>query len=150
MTKILTLLFVFFLISGCSYEPVLLNNEYNFQFSNISSEGNNKINKIIKNNLLQKSNGNKKYDIYFSTTNDKEIISSDTKGDPTILKQKIYLNFILSENGNEITRNSIYKEATYNNITDKFELLKYEENILKSLSNNISSEIIMIITSLNK
>ena len=37
---------------------------------------------------------------------------------------------MLCENGDEITRNSIFKEATYNNITDKFELLKYEENIL--------------------
>ena len=35
---------------------------------------------------------------------------------------------------------------TYNNIDDKFELLKYEENILDNLLENISSEILMTIT----
>ena len=36
-----------------------------------------------------------------------------------------------------------------NNINDKFELLKYEENILNSLLKSISQEILTTITNLN-
>ena len=37
---------------------------------------------------------------------------------------------------------------SYNNIKDKFELSKYEENILKNISDNISDEILLTINKL--
>ena len=37
---------------------------------------------------------------------------------------------------------------SYNNIKDKFELSKYEENILKNISDNISDEILLNINKL--
>ena len=42
----------------------------------------------------------------------------------------------------------ILKQSTYNNINDKFELLKYEENIIKNLSRKIADDILISITSL--
>ena len=41
------------------------------------------------------------------------------------------------------------EQVNYNNIDDKFELLKYEENILNNLLKNISLEILMAITNLS-
>ena len=43
---------------------------------------------------------------------------------------------------------SLKKKMSYNNIKDKFELSKYEENILKNISDNISDEILLNINKL--
>ena len=48
----------------------------------------------------------------------------------------------------ENKRSHLNRRYTYNNINDKFELLKYEENIQKILSENVSSEILISMTSI--
>ena len=47
-----------------------------------------------------------------------------------------------------ILKNDILKQATYNNINDKFELLKYEENIIQNLSRRIADDILVSVTTL--
>ena len=55
----------------------------------------------------------------------------------------------MKDNEKTILGNEIKKQITYNNINDKFELLEYEKNIIKTLSESISSEIVVSITTLN-
>ena len=43
-----------------------------------------------------------------------------------------------------------WKQSTFNNIDDKFELLKYEENIVENLSEKIAEDILISIASLTK
>tara|TARA_B100000989_G_scaffold139139_1_gene103477 strand:- start:4279 stop:4725 length:447 start_codon:yes stop_codon:yes gene_type:complete len=140
------LLFIL-ILSGCLYEPALQNKNYNFSFDSISHEGENNINEIVKSNLSKKTSGIKKYDINFTTKKEREVISSNAKGDPTIYKLKIYLNYVVFNNGDEFLKDTIEKQTTYNNITDKFELNKFEKNILNSISENISDEILINIIS---
>ena len=42
------------------------------------------------------------------------------------------------------------KQATYNNIDDKFELLKYEENIVEKLSKKFAEDILISFSNFNK
>ena len=64
MNKFIFLFFVVLFITGCSYEPVLTNKEYNFSFSNINFDGEDDINQIVKNKLLKtKNNFGKSYNI---------------------------------------------------------------------------------------
>ena len=91
------LLFIL-ILSGCLYEPALQNKKYNFSFDSISHEGENNINEIVKSNLSKKTSGIKKYDINFTTKKEREVISSNAKGDPTIYKLKIYLNYVVFNN----------------------------------------------------
>ena len=49
-----------------------------------------------------------------------------------------------------ILKNKISKEITYNNINDKFELLKYEENLTQNLSEKFTDDILVSITTLMK
>ena len=42
------------------------------------------------------------------------------------------------------------KQSTFNNIDDKFELLKYEENIIENLSEKIAEDILISMASLTK
>ena len=149
MNRIFLIIFCFFFVYSCSYEPILTNKKYNFQFENIEHTGEENINGIIKNNLYQSSAGIKKYEIIFDTEKKREILSSNEKGDPTIFRLNINLNYIVNFDGVEVLKNSIKKEITYNNIDDKFELFKYEENILESLADNLTDDILISIVSLN-
>ena len=40
MTKILRISFLYFILSSCAYEPILLKKNYNFNFNKINFEGN--------------------------------------------------------------------------------------------------------------
>ena len=151
MNKFLLVFIALFIISSCSYKPILTSNKNDFTLENISSDTQSKINLIIKKNLLDRSGNseNNKYDLNFSTEDEKEIVSSNENGDPTIFKIKVIINYALSQDNKIIFTNKIVKQVNYNNINDKFELLKYEENILNSLLKNISQEILTTITNLN-
>ena len=150
MNKIILIFIALFIISGCSYKPILIDKKNDITFENISSENKSKIDIILKKNLLERSgNSNENsYDLYFSTKDEKEIVSSNENGDPTVFKIKIVTNYSLSQNDKIIFTNKIVKQVNYNNINDKFELLKYEENILDNLLRNISLEILTSITNL--
>lgn len=141
MSKIINPLLLFFLIIGCSYEPILLKKNSEFKFINITSYGDKDFNKILKKKLKDKNHGNKEYSIYIDTKKEKEILSSNTKGDPKIFKLKVFVEFEIEDNGKDIYNNKVVEEFTYNNMDDKFELLKLEENIINTIAEKISNEI---------
>jgi hypothetical protein len=146
MNKI-KIIIIFFLLYGCSYTPILTQKNYNFSFQSISTSGEKYINEIIKSDLSNRGLGDIKYDIYFSTSKDKEVVSSNTKGDPTIFRLNVSLLYEVSQNNEIKFENEIIKQITYNNIEDKYELTKYEESILKIISQNLAGEIMMNIAS---
>ena len=152
MTKILRISFLYFILSSCAYEPILLKKNYNFNFNKINFEGNKDINKVIKENLIDVTNNISvnNFELYFNTKKEKKTISSNKKGDPAIYKINITLNYNLKKDGKILINNEIVKHATYNNIDDKFELLKFEENVLINLSEKLSQDILISTTSLLK
>tara|TARA_B100001027_G_C16263907_1_gene330897 strand:+ start:1937 stop:2386 length:450 start_codon:yes stop_codon:yes gene_type:complete len=141
MSKIINISLFIFLIVGCSYEPILLNKSSSFKFINIITNGDKDFNKILSKKLSDKNDGDKEYNIYITTKKKKEILSSDTKGDPKIFKIKLDVKFKIEDSGKFILNNKITKEFTYNNMKDKFELLKLEENIINTIAQKISNEI---------
>ena len=147
MYKLLKILFAIFILSGCAYEPVLLKKNYDFYFTQITSEGESKINKIIIENFKEntKISSVKKYKIFFSSKKNKKVIASNKKGDPQIYKIDIILAYNVLKNDVSILNNEILKQATYDNIDDKFELLKYEESIIKNLSKRFADDILISI-----
>ena len=148
MIKITKIFFLIFMISGCGYEPIMLKKSYDFSIGSIDTDGDKKINSIIKKNLYKKTNieANKIYQIYFSSSKKKEAISSNNKGDPMIFKITVNLDYKLFKNDEAFLENQISKEIIYNNINDKFELLKYEENLIKNLSEKFADDILVLIT----
>ena len=142
MNKFIKLLLLIFILEGCAYEPILTKKNYDFQFVKISYEGNKKINKEIEKNLRNITKGAFEYEIFFHTTQEKKVISSDSKGDPKIYKINVQVEYKVSNNGEIILKKNINNKLTYNNINDKYELSKYEDNLLKNLSNNLSQEIL--------
>ena len=150
MNKVIKILIFLFILQGCSFEPILVNENFDFRFENIGSSGDKKINEIIKTNLLSRTNGDKKYKINLYSTKDKQIVSSDSKGDPKNYKLQIKVDYKVLLNEKNIYEDTAVKQATYNNITDKYELSQYEDNITKILSENIAEELLLSIKSLGK
>ena len=149
MIKVIITSLLILVLNGCSYEPILLKKNYQLDLVEINSEGEKKINEIIESKLLQntKKTSEIKYKILILSEKKREIVSSNREGDPTIFKITIKLKYNLRENDQIVLSNEIFKQSTYNNIKDKFELLEYEENIIKNLSEKLSDDILISIKS---
>ena len=152
MSRLIKLFFALFMLTGCAYEPVLLKKNYNFYFTEVESEGEKEINKVIKQTFNEntKVESVNNYQIIFSSKLNKDIIASTKKGDPKIYKINISLNYKLKKDDSIIFQNEILKQATFNNIDDKFELLKYEENIIENLSKKFAEDILISVATLTK
>lgn len=142
MIKFFFVIVVLSFLSNCSYEPVLTKKNYNFSFEKINSIGETSINKLIKQKFSVNHQYENKYDLFFETKRIREIIAVDKKGDPTIFSLKIDLKYKILKNGTEVLNNKLQKKVTYDNIDDKFELSKKEEDIIAYLSESLSDEIL--------
>tara|TARA_B100002051_G_scaffold234174_1_gene233849 strand:+ start:842 stop:1291 length:450 start_codon:yes stop_codon:yes gene_type:complete len=149
MNKFLLLIVSIFILSACSYEPILLKKNYDFEFNKIEFSGDKIVNEIIKNRISRVSSGSKKYNIYYNSKIEKSVVSSNEKGDPTIFNLNIDLEYEITDEDKVIIKNKISKQSTYNDIKDKFELSNYEINSIKSLAKKIGDEIMMSLISKN-
>ena len=149
MNKFLLLIVSIFILSACSYEPILLKKNYDFEFNKIEFSGDKTVNEIIKNRISRVSSGNKKYNIYYNSKIEKSVVSSNEKGDPTIFNLNIDLEYKITDKEKVIIKNKISKQSTHNDIKDKFELSNYEINSIKSLAKKIGDEIMMSLISKN-
>ena len=148
MNKILIIFLSILLLNGCSYEPIISNKNYDFKINKINTNGDKKINEIINNSLKKRDKGNNSFDINIETTKYKNIISSDLKGNPKILELQIILGYVVLKDKKVILKNNLKKQINYTNIDDKFELEKYEENIIKNLALNLGNEILVSISTI--
>ena len=148
MNKIKLFFVILLTLSACEYEPML--KSYDFEFEEITSEGDKFINNILENNLKNRGKGLKKFDLNISTKKEREVVSSNDKGDATIFNLKIYVDYQVLKEGQIILKNSIIKEISYNNIDDKFKLNENENNILNYLSETILSEIFTSVVSVSE
>ena len=148
MKKII-LLFTFFLLLNCGYEPIYskkkLEKNYNFTIDNIGFSGENSINQNIKNNLINYINIKNrpiKYDLIINSKINKTITSKNKKGDAEIFFIKITIDLDVMENDQIKNKISFDESFEYNNKSSKYELKKYEKNIKKNLAYKLSENIL--------
>ena len=118
----------------------------------MEAEGEKEINEVIKQTFTEntKIESINNYQIFFSSKLNKNIVASNKRGDPKIYKINISLNYKLKSDNSIIFENEILKQVTFNNIDDKFELLKYEENIVENLSKRFAEDILISVATLTK
>ena len=153
MNKILNYILIFFLFAllSCDYKPILSkqkNNQFSIYVSEISGEE--KINSIIINNFKNLQNNKNEYHLNLSSNKEKNIVSKDSKGDPSIFELIIDVNYKVKKDGKILINDQVIKKTTYNNISDKFELDSYENIIINNLSTNISDKIIFSISEIHE
>ena len=138
---------LFFIILGCGYKPIF-KNDYQFSINALNLKGDDVVNSIIseKFQLLTTINKKLNYDLNVETELNKNIISKDSKGDPLIFEILIKADIEIIKQDKKLLGRNIQKRNTYNNISDKFELEKFEDILIKNLSTNISMDIISIVS----
>ena len=103
LKKIITTL-SFLLLLSCGYEPIYskknINNNYNFSINSINYIGDNKVNRILKNQLqkiLNKERKSTELNLNLNSRVEKVVTSKDKKGNPIILSIEIIINLKVFE-----------------------------------------------------
>ena len=149
MKKIIFTILIFLFASSCGYQPLVFKNvDLSIKLDELG--GNSKINYIIKNRLKIYEEKNNNYNLEIVDSNINKIVASmDTKGNPKSYQLSVELIINLKENTNIIIKDKNFIAKTnYNTISSKFDLKKYEENLIENLTEKISDEIILYIQTL--
>ncbi len=156
MNKILigtTIIFLLIGLNACSYKPIFLEKNYEFEIEEIILSGEKNINNIINSKLkLIKSTGEKnkkKYNIEIKSTKSRKTVSKNSKGDPLKFEMTILVEYKIIDNENILLSNKIEKKNIYNNDSDQFKLEQTEDIILENLTENASDIIISSIINLD-
>ncbi len=149
--KIYLILFLVILITGCSYKPTLSKQSYDFSVEKVELSGDKEVNYIIKERLINLKNQNtkNKYYVQIETSKIKNIISNDSKGDPSKLEIIISSTFQISNSEKLLITRNVKMKNIYNNNSDKLKLKKYELFIINNLSQKISDSLISTIVNIN-
>ena len=144
MKRVFNIFFMllFLITTGCGFKPIIVKSNYNFSYMIEKSTGSERINSNIVEKLKALSGSKKTYSVTLNSTETKNILSKDSKGDPNILEIVIYLNYSIKDNGKIIVNKNLSQRSTYNNIADKFELEKSEDILVENLTRNLAQDII--------
>ena len=143
--KIIFLLFL--LLSSCGYEAIYSkknSSNYIFSISDLSFVGDKTINLTIKQKLSVFTQNKKDKDlvIKISSTSKKIVLSKNTAGDATSFKNAISINVDVLMNDKFKNNFVISENFNYNNISNKFNLKRYEEEIKNNLAETASDKLI--------
>ena len=141
------ILILLLLLSSCGYEAIYSkknSSNYVFSISDLSFVGDKTVNLKIKEKLNNYAQNKKDKDfiLKISSTSEKIILSKNTAGDATSFKNSISINVEALMN-NKFKINFVISESfNYNNISNKFNLKKYEKEIKNNLAETASDKLI--------
>ena len=141
------ILLLLLLLSSCGYEAIYSKKNsvnYNFSVSELNFVGDRTVNLKIKEKLNNYAQAKKDKDfiLRISSTSEKVILSKNTAGDATSFKNSVSVNVEVLMN-NKFKSNFIILESfNYNNISNKFNLKKYEEEIKNNLAGTAYDKLI--------
>jgi len=141
------ILLLLLLLSSCGYEAIYSKKNsvnYSFSVSDLSFVGDRIVNLKIKEKLNNYAQAKKDKDfiLRISSTSEKITLAKNTAGDSTSFKNLVSINVEVLMN-NKFKSNFIILESfNYNNISNKFNLKKYEEEIKNNLAETASDKLI--------
>mgnify|MGYP001171651863 FL=1 len=147
MLKRKIILLFLFLLSSCGYEAIHSkknSSNYIFSVSELSFVGEKIINQKIKQRLNNYTRNKKDKDfiLRISSSSEKIILARNVAGDATSFKNTVSINIKVLMN-NKFENNFIITESfNYNNISNKFNLKKYEEEIKNNLADAATDKLI--------
>ena len=136
-----------FLLSSCGYEAIHSKKNsvnYSFSISELSFVGDRKVNIKIKEELSNytQSKEDKDFILKIYSTSQKIILAKDLAGDTTTFKNTISINVEVLMNNKLKNKFIILESFNYNNISNKFNLKKYEAEIKNNLTEAASDKLI--------
>jgi len=138
------------LFNQCDYKPIYSQNNQNFGIK-IIEFNENRSNKILATRLKNysyKKNNLFLYELKLLTSENKLILSKDTRGDPLLLGLKINLNIEVYEKNKLVTKKEYNEQFNYQNLSKKFELNNYESEIRLNIYDKMISRILIDLANL--
>ena len=144
--KKIILLFLL-LLSSCGYEATHSKKnilKYDFSINELSFIGDREINLKIKEKLnnFKINKKDRNFILKISSTSEKTILAKDTAGNTTGFKNIISINVEVLMNNKFKSNFTILESFNYNNISNKFDLKKYEKEIKNNLTQNATDKLI--------
>ncbi|MAV61923.1 MAG: hypothetical protein CMI80_00340 [Candidatus Pelagibacter sp.] len=148
--KSTVLIFIFFILSNCAFEPIYSSKKVDFDIIKIESAKKDRLNSTIKKYLKNTSNNESvnKYRIKIDANKNKIISSKDKKGNAQVLTMIISVKIEIYKMDSLINTKNFSEQFIYSNNSNKFDLSKYEKNIEKNLTNKILSNITLFMLTL--
>ena len=143
-------LIILLLFTQCDYKPIYSQNNQNFGIK-IIEFNENRSNKILATkleNYSYKKNNLFLYELKLLTSENKLILSKDTKGDPLLLGLKINLKIEVYEKDKLVTKKEYNEQFNYQNLSKKFELNSYESEIRLNIYDKMISRILIDLANL--
>ena len=144
------LFIILLLFTQCDYKPIYSQNNQNFGIK-IIEFNENRSNKILATkleNYSYKKNNLFLYELKLLTSENKLILSKDTKGDPLLLGLKINLKIEVYEKDKLVTKKEYNEQFNYQNLSKKFELNSYESEIRLNIYDKMISRILIDLANL--
>ena len=141
------ILLLLLLLSSCGYEAIYSKKNsvnYNFSVSELNFVGDRTVNLKIKEKLNNYAQAKKDKDfiLRISSTSEKITLAKNTAGDATSFKNSVSINVEVLMNNKFKSNFVILESFNYNNISNKFNLKKYEEEIKNNLAEIASDKLI--------
>ena len=140
------LLIFIFLLSECGFQPVYYNKSLKeIEFNKITLEGNVDINRKIIGSLSFKENklNDTLNNLLIKSSYKITETSKNSKGQVESYKSQINLNLIIKDGKEIINSKNFFKEFSYNNKDNKFELVRYQNEVKDNLIYKIIEDIIL-------
>ena len=135
-------------LTNCGFKPIYNSKNSNFQIVEIKNKNENKNSFFIENIIMALSNNDALKKLKLEIDYDQSIttILKDNKGDPSKKKISIIVNLnVNDQKDNFLTNKKFNEEFNYDVQSDKFNMSKYEDNIINNLNNKISNDIIFVL-----
>ena len=144
------LFIILLLFNQCDYKKIYSQNNQNFGIKIIefNETRSNKILATRLKNYSYKKNNLFLYELKLLTSENKLILSKDTKGDPLMLGLKINLKIEVYEKDKLVMKKEYNEQFNYQNLSKKFELSNYESEIRLNIYDKMISRILIDIANL--
>ena len=134
------------LLVSCGYKPIFSkNDQLNLEFNKIITNGDNRINKKIINNVSLKENISSNHELVLTTNYNIEETSKNSKGQVETYRSIITTQLSIKKDNKVLKSNNFSNEFSYNNKDNKYELTKYQNEIRNNLINKLSEEIFLFL-----
>ena len=146
--KIVLFSFLILFLNNCGYTPIYSKKSQDFQISKIETSGEVKVNKLLYNKLKIYSdnpNARKTFNLNINSLSTKTTIAKDKKGNPTQFSIELSITLQITDSLDNKVDKIFSENSTYDNNDNKFDLRKYENNLIENMTEKLFSEIILFI-----
>ena len=130
-------------ISACGYEPINKSlPESNIKISKKTFSGDNQINRKLFSKInLKETKDELGYELKLNSNKIIDQVAKDKSGNVTKYETTITIVVELIENEKTVKKRSFSKNFNYSNLSNKFELKKYQKDVETNLINTIARDI---------